>query len=205
MGIMRAFLAILALTFLAACGGGTPSPLAPEKAQAVAYRADGPPQITLITMINNRSGAGAHTGLLISGSQRVLFDPAGTFRHSKMFRHDDVIYGITDQKLQVYRSAHARASHHVVSQTLTVSAATAEKALYLAKARGRVPSAFCANSTSELLRQLPEFADVQVTFYPDKLMDQLIGKPGLVMDRYYENDEGDLADGAAALEGALSQ
>lgn len=202
---MRVFLAILTLTVLAACAGAPPTPLSPEKAQAVAFRADEPPQITVITMINNKSGAGGHTGLLISASQRVLFDPAGNFRHSQMFRHDDVIYGVTDQKLQVYRSAHARATHHVVSQTLRVSPESAEKALRLAQARGRVPSAFCTNSSTELLRQIPEFADVQVTFYPDKLMDQIARKPGVVTERYFEDDEGNLAAGAAGLEGALPQ
>lgn len=39
------------------------------------------PRISLYTMVNNESGAGAHSALVINASQRVIFDPTGTFKH----------------------------------------------------------------------------------------------------------------------------
>ena len=38
----------------------------------VAYVHDGPPRISLYTMVNNDSGAGAHSALVINASQRVI-------------------------------------------------------------------------------------------------------------------------------------
>ena len=68
-------IAILALTACAA-----KAPFAPDAAvQAAAFVAEGPPSVTLFTVINNRSGAGAHSGLMINASQRVMFDPAGSW------------------------------------------------------------------------------------------------------------------------------
>ncbi len=187
--------AILALLTLAACGGGGGVPLPADQVQAVAYKAEGPPELTIVTMINNRTGRGGHTALMVSGSQRVLFDPAGSYRPDYITEHGDVLYGVTDQQFQYYRSAHARNTFHVVSQTIPVAPEVAEQALALVQARGRVPGAFCTNSTTGILRQLPGFEDINVTFFPDRLMEQIATRPGVVTDKYYENDEGDVLDG----------
>ena len=47
----------------------------------VAYVHPGPKSLTLLTMKNTGSGNGAHSGLMINASQRVLWYPAGTFGH----------------------------------------------------------------------------------------------------------------------------
>ena len=49
---------------------------------AATYVAGPPASITLITSINGRSNAGAHSALVINGSQRVLYDPAGSWELS---------------------------------------------------------------------------------------------------------------------------
>jgi predicted small lipoprotein YifL len=79
----KLLLALTALVSLAACGA---EPIwAPDDAVATArYEHPGPTSITLYTVLSTRSGAGAHAGLLINGSQRVLFDPAGTWRHPRL-------------------------------------------------------------------------------------------------------------------------
>lgn len=196
---MRIIFGILALSILAACAGGGGEPLTAEKVQAVAFRANETPRLTLLTTVNNRNGQGAHTALLVSGSQRVLFDPAGSFRSEDVFRHNDLMYGVTDRKLQTFRSFQASSRHRVVSQTIPVSAASAERALQLVQARGSVAPAYCANSTAEILQQLPETADVKVTFYPVQLMDQIKAKPGITTSVYYENDAGEVLDGPEGL------
>ena len=65
----------------------------------VAYVHDGPPRISLYTMVNNDSGAGAHSALVINASQRVIFDPAGTIKHDVFIEKDDVLYGVTPSVL----------------------------------------------------------------------------------------------------------
>ena len=95
---------------------------APDDAVArAAYRHDGPPRLTLFTMINNRTGAGAHTSLMINGSQRVIFDPAGSFKHETLPERHDVVYGITPPVADVYTRYHARKTYHVKVQELDVS------------------------------------------------------------------------------------
>lgn len=73
----KLLLALTALISLAACGA---EPIwAPDDAVATArYAHPGPTSVTLYTVLSTRSGAGAHAGLLINGSERVLFDPAGS-------------------------------------------------------------------------------------------------------------------------------
>lgn len=65
----------------------------------VAYVHDGPSRISLYTMVNNESGAGAHSALVINASQRVIFDPAGTIKHDVFIEQDDVLYGMTPSVL----------------------------------------------------------------------------------------------------------
>ena len=75
--ISRQVLAVLALVMLAGCEMYTPA--TPEEIARARYVSDEPPSITLISMVNAASGRSAHSGLLINGSQQVLYDPAGTF------------------------------------------------------------------------------------------------------------------------------
>ena len=98
--MIRWVLAFGLLSLLAACGGGQRGALPVEQVQAVAYQDPGGPKLTLITVDNNRSGGGAHTALMVSGSQRVLCDPAGSFRPDWVTEHGDVIYGMTPRFFQ---------------------------------------------------------------------------------------------------------
>lgn len=100
-----------------------------EVISSASYRHDGPAALTLYTMINNRSGAGAHSSVMINGSQRVIFDPAGTVRLSAVPERGDVLYGITPQVADFYARAHARETYHVVIQEIDVSPEVAEQAL----------------------------------------------------------------------------
>lgn len=198
--MIRLGFAVLALSVLVACGAGRETPLPAGKIDSVAYTHPGPPSITLISVINNRTGAGGHTALLVSGSQRVLFDPAGSVRAPWVVEQGDVLYGMSDRYFNAYKSSHARTTHHVVTQTVTVSPQVAEQALHLVRTNGPVASAFCANSTSGILRQLPGFESLSTTFFPHRLMANFAQLPGVQTDRLYENDAGDVLDGVAQLD-----
>ncbi|MEL6566273.1 MAG: hypothetical protein AAGK30_10865 [Pseudomonadota bacterium] len=170
-----------------------------ERVASVAYRAPGPATITVLTMVNNRSGRGAHSAMMINGSQRVIFDPAGSFVNERVPEQDDVLYGVSPAVLAGYKSAHARLTFHVVSQTMEVTPEQAEIALRLAEQNGPVARAFCTNATTGLLRQVPGFGDIKQTFFPENLMRQIAARPGVVEDRYYEDDEGTVIDGVEGI------
>ncbi|MEC8042170.1 MAG: hypothetical protein VX181_15955, partial [Pseudomonadota bacterium] len=65
-------LAMAAVSMLSACVVKQDPPISDEVLAASVYQHDGPPRLTLFTMINNRTGRGAHTSLMINGSQRVI-------------------------------------------------------------------------------------------------------------------------------------
>ncbi|UWQ50473.1 hypothetical protein K3720_03425 [Leisingera caerulea] len=192
------------LAALAGCAAPQQPNADAETLARVAYRHPGPPALTLYTMINNRTGRGGHTSLMINASERVIFDPAGSFYASVVPERDDVIHGITPAVEKAYRGAHARSTYHVVVQRIEVTPQQAQKAYQLAKSNGRVPGAFCAQATIGILQQVPGFESLDRTFYPEKLAEQFGQLPGVVTERYYENDSGDLQAGLAKSDAALS-
>jgi hypothetical protein len=159
----------------------------PEVVAAAAHAHDGPPAITLLTTVNTRSGAGAHTALLINASQRVLYDPAGTFYHPQVPEQNDLKFGITENIRNFYLDYHTQPPFEVIEQTVLVSPAVAETALARARAQGGAPSAFCASYTGEILRGLPGFEGVPQTFYPVQLAEGFGALPG-VQERVVTND-----------------
>lgn len=198
---MRIFAMLALVAVLSGCAVSSPFEASPEEVAAKAYVPEGPPKLTIFTMVNNTTGAGGHTALMVSGSQQVIFDPAGSFQHQLVAERGDVLYGISPAWVQAYKSAHARNSHHVVTQEIVVTPEQAEIALQLVRQNGAVPGAFCTRSTTAILKQVPGFSDIEPTFYPVKLMDQIAARPGVVTDRYYEDDEGNVRDGIVPVEG----
>lgn len=191
---MRLWLAALcAITLVSGCAVKEDPPVPDETVSRAAYSHDGPPKLTLFTMISNDTGAGAHSSLMINGSQRVVFDPAGSFRDpGKIVVRDDVVYGMTPQLADVYTRFHARKTYHVQVQELDVPPETAEKALKLAMSYGEVPDAQCSVSTSRILAQVDGIgAQVKQTWFPRKLAEQFGQLPGVRSRTLYEYDDAD--------------
>jgi len=197
--MFKSFAALtLVAVVLAGCTTTTKESTA-EEIQASVFVSGQQPKLTLMTMVNNRSGAGGHSALLVQGSQTVIFDPAGTYIHPRVPERGDVLYGMSPGWLQNYKSAHARSNFHVVSQEFVVTPAQAERALQLVQANGPVQSAMCANTTSALLAQIPGFQSIRQVYFPLKLMQQVAELPGVKTTRYYEDDEGNVSDGIKVL------
>lgn len=186
----RAFILLVLLTGLGACGA---EPIWSEQHEIdrVAYRAPGPATLTLITVINNRSGAGGHTGLLINGPQRVVWDPAGSWWSPNAPERNDLHYGMTDRMVDVYVDYHTRETYHTVLQEITVSPAVARMAIQLAANTGAVPKAQCGVSTSRILSQLPGFESISVGYFPTKIMDDFAKLPGVKTRKVYDDDPDD--------------
>lgn len=185
--MFRVLIACLLPLFLLGCGAQ--SVWAPDDAVARArYHDDAPPSITLFTMVNNRSKAGAHSAIMINGSQRVIFDPAGSWWHRTAPERNDVIYGITPRMLDFYIDYHARVTYHVVAQTVQVPPEVAEQAIRLVQGYGAVPKAMCARSTSDVLHQLPGFESIPHTLRPKAVMNAFSKLPGVTTREYYDDD-----------------
>lgn len=195
---MRIWQAVACVFFVAACANDTGIDSTVSEVAGAAYAASGPKTLTLLTMVNNRSGSGGHTALIVNGSQQVIFDPAGSFRDPRVTERGDVLYGMSPAWIQAYKSAHARSTFHVVSQEITVSDAQAEQVLNLVMANGQVPGAYCANATSSLLQKVQGFEELGKTFYPVKLSENFASLPNVTTTKYYEDDDGDVIDAVRA-------
>ncbi len=171
---------------LAACAESVLAPM--EDVQRAVYVHDAPPDLTLFTMKNVDTGYGAHTSLMINASQRVIFDPAGSFSYPTVPERNDVLFGITPAVEEFYTGFHARATYYVVKQRVAVSAEVAERALQLALANGPVPQSFCTNATSNILRKLPGFDVINVTFLPDRLEKRFALLPGVTTTERRDTD-----------------
>ncbi|GIT90844.1 hypothetical protein JANAI62_12990 [Jannaschia pagri] len=183
--MLRALAVMLLVPLLVACGAeAIYDPL--EEVERRAYAAPGPAKLTLITAINNRSGDGGHSALMVSGSQRVLFDPAGTWHHPTVPERGDVLYGITPTMLEFYTDYHARPTYHVVIQDLTVTPEQAERALSLVQAHGPASKATCGVSVSGILRELG-YTQVRQSWFPDNVMRSFAAVPGVTERKIFDD------------------
>lgn len=194
MHLSRFVLAVMVLTGLSACAPKPePSQSMPDaEIAAAAYSHDGSPKLTLFTMINNANGSGAHTSLMVNGSQRVIFDPAGSFRHPRIAAKNDIVFGVTPMMADTYTRFHARETFHVIVQEVDVSAEVAEDILRRVLTTGPVPKAQCALSTSTILGDVPGLGGpIRKTWFPKNLADQFGRLPGATTEKLYEYDDAD--------------
>ncbi len=176
---IRLTIAAASIAALAGCAANAPFASEAEVA-AAAFVADAPPSVTLFTVINNRSGGGAHSGLMINGSQRVMFDPAGSWYHPRLPERNDVHFGMTDRMIAFYVDYHARETFRVVQQTVPVSPAVAQQVMNNALAYGAVPQAQCSRSISNVLADVPGFEVLgSGSWFPKRLMDDFAQIPGV--------------------------
>lgn len=187
---MRRLVVCLAMLLtLAACGAK--SVWAPDADVArAAYVHDGPPAVTLFTVINKRNGSGAHSGLMVNGTHRVIYDPAGTWHHPSLPERNDLHFGMTDKMVDFYIDYHARETYDVVEQVVPVTPEVAQLVLQRAMAQGASPKAFCANSIGHILRGVPGFESVPGTFAPKKLQAAFAQMRG-VTSRTITDDDAD--------------
>lgn len=191
-------LCFVALFGLSACVGE--SKFAPQAEVDAARFVAGPPtSITLYTVVNNKTGAGAHSGLLINASERVMFDPAGSFQHPKVPERNDVHYGMTDRIVNFYIDYHARETYRVVEQTVLVPPGVAELVKQRAEAYGAVPKGQCSYSTTNILSGVPGFESIGSTWFPVKLSERFGKLPG-VKARTITDDDADKNHGVLLVQ-----
>lgn len=199
----RTFLAGAPLA-LAACGSGEAIWAPDDQIRAAFTPGTQPSSITLYTMLNVGSDTGAHSALMVNASQRLMFDPAGSFKHPSIPERNDVLYGMNPTVEAYYVSYHARETYYVEGLEFIVPADVAEQAMALILTAGPVPKAGCSRSVSSLLQQLPGFTDTWVTWFPEKLHAQLKQRDDARVTVYRENDADDKSQALAELSGAIT-
>ncbi|MBV0890776.1 hypothetical protein KTN05_02795 [Paracoccus sp. Z118] len=183
----RSFIALALPAVLAACGADNRW-AGDEAVRAARFVSDEPPSITLYTVIGIQRGEGAHSALMINGSQRVIFDPAGSWQHPHIPERGDVLYGITDNFKRFYIDYHARQTYWVAEDRVMVTREVADMAIRAAEANGAANKSFCAVATSSVLRQVPGFQGAPGGFSPLKLRDWFLTLPGVVSHRWMDGD-----------------
>ncbi len=186
---MRALvLALAGVMALSGCEFYTPA--TPEEVAAARYVSDEPPSVTLMSMVNNRNGRSAHAGLLINGSQQVLYDPAGTFTHPALPRRDDIHYGMSPRYVDYYERYHARFDYHVEAQKVPLSRAQADQLIADAQGRGKTMKMQCALAAAAVLQPVPPFENVPHSVFPEALREYFDRLPGVEDSYVYESDIG---------------
>lgn len=186
MRALRPFLLLAALALSAGCAvekGATDAEIA-----ATRFVSEEPPYIAVMSMVDNRDDRAAHSALVINASQRVIYDPAGTFEYDDLAERGDVQYGASDRMVDYYERYHARFSHYVHVQKIEVSPAVAEAALLSAQAQGPSPKLFCTVDTISVLRRVPGFEGLKSSFFPEVLREQVAAMPGVDNRYVVEND-----------------
>ena len=180
--LFRLVLLLALPVWLAACGhNADPAPWAPDEAvQRARYVNDEPPSLTLITVVDNLGGRGDHAGVIINAGERVLYDPAGSFRHPALPQRNDVIFGFTGSAEEVYIDFHVRDSHHMVLQTLIVPPEVAERALQAALAEPKARPGQCAIKTAAILNAAG--IDAPRTLWPKVQMEAFADIPGVEIE-----------------------
>ncbi len=146
---------------------------------AARYANGGAPELTLVTIMNYQTGRGDHTALFINGQERVVFDPAGSWRLDQNPRRHDVHFGMSPEAGASFYLSHVRPSHYAVVQRLRVQPVQADAALALALETGGVGPARCALSTSRLLRRIGGFEEIGATWWPHLLKQDFDAIPGV--------------------------
>jgi len=183
----------VALALLLGCS--EPGVLAPPADVTRArYVSSEPPYIALVTNVNTRSGSGDHSALIVNGSQRVVFNPAGTWVHPKAPERNDVHYGLSEGMLDWFIDYHARETYRVEIQRIEVSRKVADLAIKAAEREGPVGPARCTLSITDVLRQTPGFEDFPRALLPNRAQRAFGQYPGVSFEVFTDDSPGDRSD-----------
>lgn len=183
----RLIICLILPLFLAACAA-EPTWAPDDAVRKATFVSGEAPSITLYTVISKNTGAGGHSSLLVDGTQRVLFDPAGTFKFPLAPERNDVHFGMTERMRRLYIDYHARDDWFVREQKIYVSLATAEDLRRRVQEYGAVSKSMCANSISSVLSQTEGLNAISHTYFPVPLSEQFAKLPGVVSRDVYDGD-----------------
>jgi len=182
-------LLIASLLVLAGCAGSVDTRNATDaQIAAASYRDPGPAKVTLYTAVSNNTGSGAHSAMMISGSQRVLYDPAGSWYHPLAPERGDVHFGFTDFMRNFYLDFHSRETYHILVQEKEITVAQADAMIAAALEQGASPRAYCTQYVSRAMGRVPGFDSIRPTWFPLALSERFAELGGVTEFRVYDDD-----------------
>ena len=176
--MIRLLTGLLALLSLMACTNDHKWASDAEVARA-RYVDPNPPSITLFTSINTRTKAGVHSALLINGTERVLYDPAGSWDQALAPERNDMHWGMNPLFLANYVDYQGSAPFELIEQTIFVTPEVAEMVKQNALAHGSANKAACANAIGQILRPVPGFQSLPATLFPKRMSAAFGQLPGV--------------------------
>ncbi len=188
--MIRLLTGLLALFSLVACTADNKWASDADVSRA-RYVDPNPASITLFTSINTRTTSGVHSALLINGTERVLYDPAGSWEQPTAPERKDLRYGMTPQLLANYVDFQGTAPFELIQQTIFVTPEVAEMVKQNTIAHGSANKAACINAISQILRPVPGFETLPRTLFPKKFSIAFAKLPG-VQTRTVTSLDGDL-------------
>lgn len=192
-GVRRGLCALLVVAGLAGCVDKTPQATDVDMAR-YSYVSNDPPSLTLVTSISNRSNAGAHSALIINGPERVVFNPAGSWRHPLAPEQGDFHRNFSPAMEKWFFDYHARETFRIRAQTIEVPMAVAAQALAEARAYGSVPPAQCTRSITKILAGLPGFEQFSTSWFPLHASEEFAQLPGVTTVLYTDDSPDDWSD-----------
>ncbi len=190
MPVLRVLASLLALFVLSACTADHKWASDADVARAH-YVDPNRPSVTLFTSINTKNKSGAHAGLMINASERVLYDPAGSWEHPAAPERADMHYGMTPTMLSFYVDYQGTAPFQLIEQTIYVTPEVAEQVKQAAIAHGSANKAACTIAISEILAGIPGFEGLPSTYFPKAMSRAFAQLPG-VQTRIITSLDGDL-------------
>lgn len=176
--MIRVLASVLALLLVVGCTADHKWASDADVARA-RYVDSAPTSITLLTSINTRTKTGAHAGLLINGTERVLFDPAGSWEQPAAPEREDMHYGMTPVMLASYVNYQGSAVFQLTEQTIYVSPALAQQIMDAAIAYGSANKSECTKAISTVLRNVPGFESLPMTWFPKTMSKAFALLPGV--------------------------
>ncbi len=184
----------LCLMALAGCVAPPGPQASREEVVARRYTAPDRPYIELISNVRTSNGEAAHTAMVINASQRVVYNPAGTWWHPDAPERGDLHYGFTPAMERWFIDYHARETFQVEVQRRYVSAETAEAVLRRAEATGGASEGFCTYVIGDVLNGAPEFEGFPRAFFPGQAKRAFGRLPGVTTQVYTDDDRDDRSD-----------
>jgi len=197
--LARALPALTALT--ATCvtrGAAQLDPSAPDSGSDLGPDPGPTPMLTLLTVRAEVPDTGNHSAMMVTGAERVIFDPAGSFGGTGVAVHDDIISDVSEPALDLLLAFQTPDGFVVVRHDLPVTPKVPSLALTQFAQRPATTSGGCAYGIAEVLGGLPGFPGFDGLMMPDRVIVRFAALPGVRETVYRPADWPALHAGRAA-------
>jgi len=161
----------------------------------------GPGPTPMLTLLEVRAGVpytGSHSAPMVTGAERVIFDPAGSFGGSGVAVHDNIIRDVSEPALDLLMAFQTPDGFAVVRHDLPVTPEVPSLALTQFAQRPATTPGGCACTVAKVLGGLPGFPGFDGLMMPDRFFVRFAALLGVRETVYRPTDWPTLHAGRAA-------